>query len=42
LAVATLILLTVFKKIPDPLVVLAGALIGLAAYPLIQPEWLLK
>jgi chromate transporter len=42
LAIATLILLAVFEKIPEPLAVAAGALIGLAAYPLLQPGWVLK
>jgi chromate transporter len=42
LAVGTLALLARWEKIPEPLVVAAGALIGLAAYPWIRPEWLLR
>ncbi len=42
LAVFSLVVLALGKKLPDPLLVAAGAIIGLAAYPLIRPEWLLK
>jgi chromate transporter len=42
IALVSLVLLTVFKKIPEPLAVFAGALIGLAAYPWLQPAWVLK
>jgi chromate transporter len=42
LAGASLIALFVWKKLPEPVVVLAGALIGLIAYPIIRPEWLLR
>lgn len=30
------------KKLPDPLLVALGAVIGLAAYPVLQPQWLLR
>src|SRR5215471_179219 len=42
LAAASLVALFAWKKLPEPLVVLAGALIGLVAYPLIRPEWVLR
>jgi len=42
LALTTLIVLAVFKRIPEPLMVALGALIGLAAYSWIQPDWLLR
>jgi chromate transporter len=29
------------KKVPDPVLVASGAVIGLVAYPLLQPHWLL-
>ena len=41
-AVASLIALFVWKRLPEPVVVLAGALIGLIAYPIIRPEWVLR
>ena len=30
------------KKIPDQALVAAGALIGLIAYPLLRPEWMMR
>ena len=30
------------KKIPDPLLIAAGAVIGLIAFPLLRPEWMLR
>ena len=42
LAVAALAALLAWKRLPEPLVVAAGALAGLAAYPLLQPGWILK
>ncbi len=39
-AVALLILF--LWKIPEPLIVAAGALIGLLAYPVLRPEWILR
>ena len=41
-AAASLVALFAWKNLPEPLVVLAGALIGLIAYPLIRPEWVLR
>jgi chromate transporter len=41
-AAASLVVLFVWKKLPEPAVVLAGALIGLIAYPIIRPEWVLR
>ena len=41
-AAASLIALFVLKKLPEPVVVLAGALIGLIAYPILRPEWVLR
>ncbi len=41
-AVLSLVLLFLWKKLPDPLLVAAGAIIGLAAYRVVRPEWLLK
>jgi chromate transporter len=37
LAVATVLVLLRFKKLPEPLIVLAAAIIGLVAYPLMRP-----
>lgn len=42
IAVVSLALVTLWKKCPDPLVVAGGALIGLAAYQALHPEWLLR
>jgi chromate transporter len=36
LAVVTVVLIWKFKKLPEPVIVLAAALIGLVAYPLIK------
>jgi chromate transporter len=41
-AVVALAVLLRFEKIPEPLAVAAGGLLGLIAYPLIQPGWLLR
>jgi chromate transporter len=37
----TLAALVRAPKIPEPLIVLAGALVGLVAYPLLKPAWVL-
>jgi chromate transporter len=42
LAGAALIVLFLWKRVPEPLLVTAGALIGLLAYPVIQPAWVLQ
>ena len=39
--VLSLALLLLFPKLPEPVLVLAGALVGLAAYPLVGPTWVL-
>ena len=41
LAAAALFVLFLWKKVPEPLIVAAGALIGLLAYPLLSPAWVL-
>ncbi len=42
LAAASLVVLFTWKRLPEPAVVLAGALIGLIAYPIVRPEWVLR
>lgn len=42
LALATLVLFAFFEKLPEPLVVAAGALLGLPAYSWLRPDWLLR
>jgi chromate transporter len=42
LAVCAFAALLAWKRLPEPLLVAAGALAGLAAYPLLQPGWMLK
>ena len=42
IAAATLVIFYRWRAIPEPLVVAAGALIGLLAYPVLRPEWLLR
>ena len=39
-AVAALAVVLRWSKLPEPLIVLAAALAGLAAYPWLQPTWL--
>jgi chromate transporter len=41
IGIATLVVLFATRKIPEPVIVLAGGLIGLAAFQLIRPEWVL-
>jgi chromate transporter len=41
-AVVSLAFLFLRKSVPDPLLVAAGGVIGLIAYPAIRPEWLLR
>jgi chromate transporter len=41
IAVGSLAILFLWRRLPEPVVVLAGALIGLVAYPILQPAWLL-
>ncbi len=42
IGIGTLALLFALKKIPEPLIVLAGGIVGLIAFPLFKPEWLLR
>lgn len=42
LAVAALIVLILWKRVPEPMIVATGALVGLLAYPAIQPAWVLQ
>ena len=42
LAAAALAALLFWKRLPEPVLVAAGALAGLAAYPLLRPEWMLR
>ncbi len=42
IAAGSLLALFVWKRLPEPVVVLAGALIGLIAYPIVRPEWVLR
>ena len=42
IAASSLVSLLRWKKLPEPLLVAAGAIVGLAAYRVIRPEWLLK
>jgi len=42
LAAAALAALLLWKRLPEPVLVAAGALAGLAAYPLLRPEWMLR
>jgi chromate transporter len=42
IAVLSLAVLGLWKKCPDPLLVVLGAVLGLATYRLVQPDWLLR
>jgi chromate transporter len=42
IAIAVLALPRFFKKIPDQVYVAAGAAVGLIAYPLLHPTWMLR
>ncbi len=42
IGIASLLVITFWKKLPEPIVILATGLIGLLAYPLLQPQWLLQ
>ena len=41
-AIGSLLAFTLWKRLPEPVIVAAGALIGLVAYPLLRPGWVLK
>lgn len=42
IALVALSVALIAKRVPDPLLVAAGAVAGLFAYPLLQPQWLLR
>jgi chromate transporter len=42
LGVGALAISLTFKRVPDALLVAAGAICGLIAYPVLQPAWLMK
>ena len=42
LALFALFVLLAWKKIPEPLIVVAGGLVGLLAYPILRPGWVLR
>ena len=42
IAIGSLLVFFVWKRLPEPAVVAAGALVGLMAYPLLRPDWILK
>ncbi len=42
IAAGSLLALFLWKRLPEPAVVAAGALVGLATYPVLRPEWVLK
>lgn len=42
IAALTLAVLVLWPKVPEPALVLLGALVGLVAYPLLMPEWVLS
>ena len=41
IAVASLLVILFWEKLPEPAVIAAGGIIGLLAYQAIRPEWLL-
>jgi chromate transporter len=41
IALLSLIVLAFWTRCPEPLLVAAGAVVGLATYPVIRPDWLL-
>jgi chromate transporter len=41
-AVASLLIITVWKKVPEPAVIAVAGAIGLLAYQIVRPEWLLR
>ena len=40
--VSSLLAITFWKKLPEPLVILAGGVIGLLAYQALRPQWLMR
>lgn len=42
IALLSLLVLALWKRCPDPLLVALGAVVGLATYPIARPDWLLR
>ncbi len=42
IGIVSLVVITMWKKLPDPFVVLAGGVIGLVTYQSIKPGWVLQ
>ena len=42
LGIVTLVILFAAKRIPEPLIVLAGGLVGLVAFRIVDPQWVLR
>ena len=42
ISTVSLVVIIVWKKLPEPIVILAGGTIGLLTYQAIRPEWLLR
>ncbi|HEX9502078.1 MAG TPA: chromate efflux transporter, partial [Thermoanaerobaculia bacterium] len=42
IAIVSFVVIIVWKKLPEPLVILAGATTGLLTYQIVRPEWLLR
>jgi chromate transporter len=42
IAIVSLLAITFWKNLPEPVVILAGGIIGLLAYPTLQPRWLMQ
>ncbi|HEX9460247.1 MAG TPA: chromate efflux transporter [Thermoanaerobaculia bacterium] len=42
IGIVSLVAIIVWKKLPEPLVILAGAMTGLLTYQVVRPEWLLR
>ncbi len=42
IALASLLVLFLWERIPEPAIIATGAVVGLIAYPIIRPEWVLK
>jgi chromate transporter len=41
-AMVSLVAITLWKKLPEPVVILAGGVVGLLAYQTLQPRWLMQ
>ncbi len=42
IGVASLLAITLWKKLPEPLVILASGVVGLLAYQVLRPQWLMQ